>query len=212
MNRKMILGLWVLAMALLLPAAGFGALYKYTDQDGQVHYTDRPDRVPAEYRDQVQKVQKEINVEQSEPQEKPEKKFGAGESTWQQLVVFDKNNQVVGVDLRKLLRRSLLKSGLIVWLALELVLLILALILLFRFRNWPTQAGRRNSAIAVIAGYLVSSLAIFFFLLLPAAHKFFSLSEVYLTEIRTNLGDDPSAQQLLDRFEDQLSSYQDKLP
>jgi hypothetical protein len=39
---------------------GNGEIYKYVDQNGVVHFTDRYESIPAEYRNQIEMVQKEV--------------------------------------------------------------------------------------------------------------------------------------------------------
>jgi len=212
MKKRIIIGIWLLILCLVLPGNAFSVLYKYVDKDGVVHFTDRPDQVPEQYRDQLKRVEKEITVEKPEFRQWAEEKFGIEEVKWQELLVLDPNGKPVGVDLNKLYRKSLIKSHLIIWLPVELVLLILAVILLLTFRNWPTRRGRRNSAISIISGYLVSSLAILIILVLPSARNFLSISQVYLAEIKSNATLDQATATKINALDQKLQSYQHKLP
>src|ERR671925_1982447 len=62
MGRRSTMLAWLIAIWLSVcwvELAG-GQLYKWTDRQGHVHFTDNPSRIPAEYRSQVE-------VEQASP-------------------------------------------------------------------------------------------------------------------------------------------------
>jgi len=210
MKKQILLGLWVLTLILILPGAAIGKLYQYADQDGGVHFTDRPEEVPAQYQDQVKPVEKEITVEKRPNwiRDLLEKE----EITWGDFVVFDEQGSGIGLKQKKLFWETMKKSRFIIWLSVELGLLILAVILLLSFRNWPTRRGRRNSAISIICGYLALAPAILFIFFFPSARNFLNLSQVYLTEIQSSARLDRATAEKIKTLDQKLQSCQDKLP
>ena len=71
-------GALVLILLLGMASAGHAAIYKYTDQKGVTHFTDRYESIPAEYRHQIQTIRDETKPESADkPAADQEKKADA---------------------------------------------------------------------------------------------------------------------------------------
>ncbi len=210
MKKRVLLALAVLASGLSLAWGADAALYQYKDKDGVIHFTDRPELAPERYRDQVKPVRKEITVEKKPNSVRDY--FAKGGISWNQMLIFDDQGIAVGLKQKTLFWKNFKKSRLVIWASAEVALLIIAAILLISFRNWPTQKGRKNSLISIIAGYLILAPAILVIFLMPSAAKFLNLSRLDLAEIRGSAQLDQATSQKIEELDRKLGCYQDKLP
>jgi len=75
----------LVAISSSLPSSAEGASYKYIDKKGTVHFTDRYESIPQEYRDQIKVIREIVRPEApAPPSEGKEKKEGGGPSSVEQ--------------------------------------------------------------------------------------------------------------------------------
>jgi len=89
---RMIPIFWVLLFT-FVTAEVWGAVYKWTDENGQIHFSDDPQKVPETYRGRVEKMVPPDKAREREPSRKPTVLFeqksdlnGKNKKWWQGLV------------------------------------------------------------------------------------------------------------------------------
>lgn len=98
---KMVKRFWIIIFLLIVPSLQAEPIYKWIDKSGVVHFTDDLEKVPMQYRDQIQKIEpreEKKDVQKGEPLFVPssatptvrEKKetdiYGRDEAWWRERV------------------------------------------------------------------------------------------------------------------------------
>jgi len=202
---------FLIMLGLLVPLAGFSVLYKYVDDDGVPHYTNRPEEVPVKYRDRLEEVKAEISIIEKNPVQAFLEKFKRKEVNPEKWLVYDQGGTLVGFNARAFFINCLWQSGIIMALGAELLLLIIAVIIILIFRYFPTRKARTISIISAIIGYFLCSGLVFWLLIKPAYKKFFVIAREDLAKILANPNLEEGAKSTLGELDKKLEEYQNRV-
>ena len=206
-----VLASFLIMLGLLAPLAGFSVIYKYVDDDGVPHYTNRPETVPLKYRDRLEEVKAEISIIEKNPVRAFFEKFKSEEGAPEKWLVYDQAGTLVGFNARAFFINCLWESGIIMGLGAEILLLIIAVALLLIFRYFPTRKARTISTISIILGYFLCSGLVYWFLVKPGYKKFFGIAREDLAKILANPNLDEGAKNTLGQLDKNLEEYQNRV-
>ncbi|MBI3358615.1 MAG: DUF4124 domain-containing protein [Nitrospirae bacterium] len=85
--------IFLIILLSFVPSETWGTVYKWTDENGIIHFSDNPQKVPEEYRGRVEKMTPPEKSKEREPPRKPTVLFeqktdlhGKNKQWWQGLV------------------------------------------------------------------------------------------------------------------------------
>jgi hypothetical protein len=172
--------------------------YRYKDSKGRLHIVDSLDKIPENYRDQVEA----IDLERGKIKTVPERWFVFGMSL----------QEVKDINFPGLMLYAGHTSRAIYWLSGELIALVIFLICLFVARDFPTVAERRRFRLGTIILYLIWLILSVPFGLRPAAIEFCRASRGHLALVREDSRVPVSSRDRARSLDRILLSVQQKIP